>query len=156
MNEVVVRPGTRQDVPGLLALIRELAAYERAPDEVEVTEEELERDGFGPEKVFGFQVAELNGAIIGIALYYTKYSTWKCRCIYLEDIVVSEAHRRQGVGMKLFEAVRQVATRQRVKRLEWQVLEWNEPAIRFYRKIGAELDGEWINCKLREEDIRTN
>lgn len=151
---VNIRKGTPEDTPALLALIQELADYEKAPDEVEVTAEILRQDGFGPDAIFEFFVAEEEGNILGIALYYTKYSTWKGRCLYLEDIVVRQAQRRRGIGEKLFLAVKEVAARRGVKRMEWQVLEWNAPAIAFYKKQEARFDSEWVNVKFTEEDLK--
>ena len=104
--------------------------------------------------MFGFFVADTGSeGIIGIALYYVKYSTWKGRCIFLEDIIVTEKHRQKGIGRLLFDEVARVARDLKVKRLEWQVLDWNEPAIRFYKKLNAVLDPEWINCKLTGEQL---
>ena len=136
-------------MPQVLNLVKELAAYEKAPREVKVTVKELERDGFGRKKVYDCFVAEMpEKKIIGIALYYTKYSTWKGKCIYLEDIIVTESMRREGIGKKLFEAVVAVAKKTKVRKMEWQVLNWNKPAINFYKKYSTVFDGDWINCKL--------
>lgn len=136
-------------MPQVLGLIKELARYEKAPQEVKVTVKELERDGFGKKKIFDCFVAESSGKrIIGIALFYIKYSTWKGKCIYLDDIIVTEKMRGAGVGKKLFKAVVDVAKKMKARKLEWQVLEWNEPAINFYRKYSTVFDNEWINCKL--------
>lgn len=151
--EISIRKGLKPDLPEVLHLIRELAEYERAPGEVTVTVEELERDGFGESPAFGFFVALFENKIVGIALYYIKYSTWKGKCVFLEDIIVTEKYRRYGIGKKLFEEVLKVSKVMKVKRLEWQVLEWNEPAIKFYKKMDALFDKEWINCKLTEEQI---
>ena len=150
----IIRPGTIDDVLCLLELIRELAVYEKAPDEVTVTLEETKNWGFGPHKIFDFFVAEENGKVLGIALYYYKYSTWKGKCLFLEDIIVTETHRRRGLGKLLFEAVARVAKEKKVQRMEWQVLEWNEPAIKFYEKYKANFDSEWINGKLTNIDLQ--
>lgn len=150
---ISVRKGVKSDLLAALELIKELALYENAPDEVSVTVEDMERDGFGEDPVFYFFVAEVERKIVGISLYYVKYSTWKGKCIFLEDIIVTERYRKQGVGKKLFDEVVKVSKEQNVQRLEWQVLEWNEPAIRFYEKINSNLDKEWINCKLTKEQI---
>ncbi|RIJ37489.1 GNAT family N-acetyltransferase [Pontibacter oryzae] len=149
-----IRKGTIDDLPQVHGLIRELAEFERAPLEVTTTVEEMERDGFGENPIYKFFVAEGAEGIVGIALYYTAYSTWKGRTLYLEDLVVTERLRRQGVGRKLFNAVAQEAKDTGAKRFRWQVLEWNEPAIAFYKTIGADLDGEWINCTMTEEQIQ--
>lgn len=137
------------DLPAVLALIQELAVYERAPDAVTNTLADMQRDGFGPQPIFGFFVLEDGaGHIVGLALFYTAYSTWKGRMLYLEDLVVTEAARRGGYGRQLFDAVVAEARATGAKRLKWQVLDWNEPAINFYKKLGAELDGEWLNGNL--------
>lgn len=150
---IEIRRGTVDDLPQVHALIQELAEYERAPQEVTNTLEEMERDGFGENPIYKFFVAENEEGVVGIALYYTAYSTWKGRMLFLEDLVVTERLRRAGIGRRLFDAVAQEAKDTGAKRFKWQVLEWNEPAIAFYKKIGADLDGEWINCNMTEEQI---
>lgn len=149
-----VRKARKDDVPEMLALIKELAVYEKAEHEVEVTVEELLRDGFGTNPLYHSFVALANERIIGLALYYFKYSTWKGRCLYLEDLVVNMEYRKKGVGSALFLAVAQVAKTKQVKRMEWQVLDWNKSAIAFYRKHKAELDAEWINGRLRYAQLQ--
>ncbi|MFL5765219.1 MAG: GNAT family N-acetyltransferase [Bacteroidia bacterium] len=151
--EITIRKGVRDDLPQVLDLVKELAAYEKAPGEVAVSIEEMERDGFGENPVFRFFVAELDKRIIGISLYYIKYSTWKGKCIFLEDIIVTEQYRKSGIGRKLFDEVVKVAKSMHVRRMEWQVLEWNEPAIKFYEKLNSNFDEEWVNCKLTGEQI---
>ncbi|HRD39058.1 MAG TPA: GNAT family N-acetyltransferase [Bacteroidia bacterium] len=153
MSNIVIRRGTEFDISEALGLVKELAAYEKAPDEVEVSVEEMKNWGFGKNKVFDFFVAEENGIIIGIALYYYKYSTWKGKCMFLEDIIVTESQRGKGIGKLLFDEIVKVAKAEKVRRLEWQVLEWNEPAINFYKKYNAVLDDEWINCKLTNHHL---
>ena len=144
-----IRRGREADLPHVLALIQELAAYERAPEAVTNTLEAMRRDGFGPSPIFGFFVLEDEDAdILGMALFYTAYSTWKGRMLYLEDLVVTEAARRGGYGQQLFEAVLNEARRTGAKLLKWQVLEWNELAINFYKKAGAEIETEWLNGKI--------
>lgn len=145
-----VRLGRVEDCGAVHALIVELAIYEKEPDAVVVTVEDLERDGFGSDAIFGLFVAEdeRTGEVIGMALTYEKYSTWKGRCLYLEDFVVRESRRGEGIGRALFEAVVEQARRQRVRRLEWQVLEWNAPARKFYEAAGADLDAEWLNGRM--------
>lgn len=141
-------------MPQVLALIRELAEFERAPDAVTNTLEAMRRDGFGPAPIFGFFVLEDAGGILtGLALYYTAYSTWKGRMLYLEDLVVTEAARRGGHGRRLFEAVVAEARATGARRLKWQVLDWNEPAITFYKKLGANIEGEWLNGNLTAEQL---
>jgi len=153
MPTPLLRRGQEADLPRVLALIQELAAYERAPHEVTNTLEMMRRDGFGPAPIFGFFVLESGAELLGLALFYTAYSTWKGRMLYLEDLVITEAARRGGYGRQLFEAVVQEARRTGAQRLKWQVLNWNEPAIGFYKKLGAQLDGEWLNGNLTAEQL---
>lgn len=151
---ISIRKGLKSDLPQVLGLIQELATYEKAPAEVAVTIEEMERDGFGENPIFQYYVAETEGKIVGISLYYIKYSTWKGKCIFLEDIIVTEAYRKYGIGKKLFNEVVKVAKEMKARRMEWQVLEWNEPAIKFYEKVNSHFDSEWVNCKLSGEQIQ--
>jgi GNAT superfamily N-acetyltransferase len=155
MSTLSIRRGREADLPQVLALIQELAVYERAPHEVTNTLEDMQRDGFGPDPIFKFFVAEEEGKIQGIALYYTAYSTWKGRMLYLEDLVVTEELRGTGIGKRLFDAVVAEARHTGAHRMKWQVLEWNEPAIGFYKKIGANLDPEWHNGNLSAEQLQT-
>jgi GNAT superfamily N-acetyltransferase len=149
-----IRKGKKEDLPRVLELIKELATYERAPDEVSNTVEQMEQDGFGPHPVYGLWVAENERGIVGIAIWYWRYSTWKGRRLYLEDIVVTEQERGKGIGKQLFDRVVEEARQLGAKGMVWQVLEWNEPAIHFYKKYyQASLDGEWINCSLSEEQL---
>jgi GNAT superfamily N-acetyltransferase len=148
-----IRKGVKSDLPSVLELIKELAIYEKALHEVEITLEQLEEDGFGEEPVFQFLVATENEEIVGLALYYFRYSTWKGKAIYLEDLVVKESHRGRGYGQKLLDAIVEEARQTGSKQVRWQVLDWNEPAINFYKKLGAHLDGEWINCTLTAKQI---
>ncbi len=152
--EITVRRGVESDIHAALNLIKELAHFELAPNEVEVSETQMLRWGFGKEKLFDFFVAVKNGNIVGMALYYYKYSTWKGKCIFLEDIIVTESERRQGIGKMLFDEVLKVAKQEKVKRLEWQVLNWNVNAIEFYKKYNANLDNEWSNGRLVFEQIQ--
>jgi len=152
---LIIRKGRKSDLPQVLNLIKELAVYEKAPHEVTVTVTDMERDGFRENPIFDFFVAETDNKIVGISLYYIKYSTWKGKCVFLEDIIVTEQYRKYGIGKKLFDEVVKVAKQMQVKRLEWQVLEWNEPAIHFYKKLNTHFDKEWINCKLTDEDIQS-
>ena len=143
-----IRPAIAADMPAVLELIRELARYEKAEEQVRNTVQQLLADGFGPQPAFQCIVAVQAGAVVGFALCYNSYSTWRGKCLYLEDLYVKEPFRRSGVGSHLFDEVLKMAKEQKVKRLEWQVLEWNAPAIRFYEKYKAQLDPEWINGKL--------
>jgi GNAT superfamily N-acetyltransferase len=149
---IQIRKGTKADLPQALELINELALYEKAPEEVDNSVERMEVDGFGDQSVFKFFVAE-DEYIKGIAIYYYRYSTWKGKSIYLEDLVVRESERGSGIGKKLLDAVVLEARATDSRQVSWQVLDWNEPAIGFYKKLGAELDGEWINCRLNHQQI---
>ena len=152
---VEVRKGTIEDAEAVLKLVRELAVYEKAPHEVTLTLEELKDDGFGQNPIYGLYVAEQKNEVVGIALYYEKYSTWKGRSLFLEDIIVTESKRGLGIGHMLFQEVIGVAKEKNSARMEWQVLDWNEPAINFYKKYNAELDGEWINGKFTREQLQS-
>ena len=153
MSEIKIREGLQADLPAILNLIKELAEYEKAPAEVEVTLAEMENWGFGTGKIFDFFVAEKEATIVGLALYYYKYSTWKGKCLFLEDIIVTEKMRGSGIGKLLFDKIIVVAKKEKVRRLEWQVLDWNEPAIKFYKKYKATLDPEWLNGKLTNHQL---
>ena len=148
MSKVTIRKGLKEDLPSVLLLIKELAEYEKSPLEVDVTLEQMANTGFGENPVFRFYVAENEKGVIGIALYYIKYSTWKGPCIFLEDLIVTQSQRGKGIGTMLFERMIALAKEMKVPRLEWQVLDWNETAINFYKKYNANLDGEWLNGKL--------
>lgn len=144
-----LRPATENDAPRIRELIVELAIYEREPDAVEVTVEDLIWDGFGPERIFEALVVEDEAqGVFGMALYYEKYSTWKGRCLFLEDLIVTASQRGRGAGLALFKEVASVAAQRECRRMEWQVLEWNSPSIEFYRNLGAELDPTWWNGRL--------
>ena len=151
---ITVRTGRKEDVPAVLELIKELALFEKAPHEVTNTVEDMIRDGFGNEPVYRLLIAEADGVIAGIAIFFIKYSTWKGKGVYLDDIVVKEELRGKGIGGKLFSAVIEESMKLEAKQLHWQVLDWNEPAIGFYKKYDAALDIEWINCKLTEQQIK--
>jgi GNAT superfamily N-acetyltransferase len=151
--ETIIRKGKKEDIPAVLYLIRELAAFEKAPQEVTNTEADMLRDGFGAAPVFRLLVAETNGLVTGMAIYFIKYSTWKGKGVYLDDIVVGEHFRGKGIGRLLMDAVITDARELGAKQLHWQVLDWNLPAIRFYEKYQAAFDNEWINCKMTEEQL---
>ena len=145
---ITIRRAVKEDCPRLLELVKELAVYERAPDEVTVTLEHFQESGFGPNPVWWAFVAEENGIIQGFALYYVRYSTWKGQAMYLEDILVTEKMRGKKIGSLLFDQLIQEAKEKKFNRIIWQVLEWNEPAINFYKKYNANFDPEWVNCTL--------
>jgi GNAT superfamily N-acetyltransferase len=132
----------------MMELVRELAVYEKAPDEVTVTMDHFIQSGFGPNPVWWAFVAEEDGIIQGFALYYIRYSTWKGQRMYLEDIIVTEQARGRGLGARLMDALIQEAKDKGFTGIVWQVLEWNEPAFNFYRKFGARFDPEWVNAVL--------
>ena len=148
-----IRKGTKSDLPFVLNLIKELAEYENALSEVSITLTQLEKDGFGEKSVFSFLVAEKNNEIIGMALYYTKYSTWKGKCLFLEDLVVNKKNRRSGVGSKLFEAIIKTAKETNMQRVMWKVLDWNKLAINFYKKYNANISNKWLDGKLIKSQI---
>ncbi len=148
-----IRKGEKKDIPAVMSLIRELAHFEKAPDEVTNTEIAMERDGFSDHPIFMMQVAESDGFIYGMAIYFIKYSTWKGKAVYLDDIVVNEKFRGKGIGRKLLDAVIKHSHELGAKQLHWQVLDWNEPAIQFYKKYHADFDRGWINCKLNEAQL---
>jgi len=154
MSTISIRKGVKSDLPHVLQLIQELAIYEKAEGEVIITVEELEKDGFGPQPLFHFFVAESDHKIVGLALYYIKYSTWKGKCVFLEDLIVTEKYRKYGIGKKLFNEVIKAAKELRAERMEWQVLDWNEPAINFYKTYDTHFAPEWVNCKLVGEQIQ--
>ena len=148
IQNICIRKAVKADCSRLLELIKELAVYEKAPDEVTVSLEHFEESGFGNQPVWWAFVAEADGNIQGFALYYIRYSTWKGQTMYLEDILVTESMRGHKIGSLLFEALINEAKVQGWKRMVWQVLEWNEPAIHFYKKYNANFDPEWINCSI--------
>jgi GNAT superfamily N-acetyltransferase len=145
---IQIRRAEKKDCTRLLELVRELAVYEKAPNEVTVSLEHFTASGFGEKPVWRAFVAEDEQAIQGFALYYIRYSTWKGQAMYLEDILVTEKMRGKGIGKLLFERLFDEARENGWKRIVWQVLEWNEPAINFYKKYNAHFDGEWVNCSL--------
>ncbi|MCH1480448.1 MAG: GNAT family N-acetyltransferase [Crocinitomicaceae bacterium] len=144
---ILIREAKPKDISAVLRLIRELADFEREPKAVVNTESELHQHIF-KDKICNAIVADDNNEIIGFALYYNSYSTWKGKCLYLEDLYVQEARRKHGVGALLFEKIISIAEYQKVRRLEWLVLDWNQPAIQFYKKYGANLDNSWLNGKI--------
>lgn len=151
---MIIREGRQDDLPSVLELVKELALYEKAPHEVTNTVERMEKDGFGPSPIYGFFVAEESSRIVGLSLYYWRYSTWKGKRLYLEDIIVTETERGNGYGKLLFDRTMKKALEENCTGMMWQVLEWNEPAINFYKKYGAKLDDEWTNCSLEADQIK--
>ena len=144
----MIRAGRKEDLPRVLELIRELAVYENAAEQVDNTVEQMEEDGYGEKPIFGFFVAERDGVIIGIAIYYYRYSTWKGKRLYLEDLIVTQEERGNGYGKALFDVTVQKAKETGCTGMMWQVLDWNTSAIEFYKQYGTYFDEEWINCHL--------
>jgi GNAT superfamily N-acetyltransferase len=145
---IKIRRAVKEDCPRLLELVHELAEYERAPQEVTVTLEHFTESGFGKNPVWWAFVAETENEIVGFALYYIRYSTWKGQAMYLEDILVTQKMRGKGIGKLLFDQLIEEAKEKKFNRIIWQVLEWNEPAINFYKKYNAKFDSEWLNCSI--------
>lgn len=146
--EIKIRKAFRKDCVRMMELIQELAIYEKAPDEVTVSLAHFEESGFGANPVWWAFVAEVEGVVVGMALYYVRYSTWKGQRMYLEDILVTEAMRGQKIGSHLFDALIIEAKEKGFNGMNWQVLDWNEPAINFYKKYNANFDPEWVNCSI--------
>ncbi|MFD2726139.1 GNAT family N-acetyltransferase [Hyunsoonleella rubra] len=152
--EVSIRNAKKKDMAQVFGLIQELAVFEKEPNAVEVTVEDLENDGFGETPRFHCFVAEVNSKIEGIALVYNRYSTWKGRAIHLEDLIVSEAMRGKGIGSMLLDEVIKYGYQLGVKRINWEVLDWNEPAIAFYENKGANVMRDWDVVQMSEESIK--
>lgn len=150
---IIIRTAVKADCSRLLGLIKELAVYEKAPDEVTVSLEEFEIAGFGDNPVWKAFVAEENGIIQGFGLYYIRYSTWKGCRMYLEDLLVTEKMRGKGLGKMIFDRLIEEAKEKNFKGMTWQVLDWNDPAINFYEKYNAEFDSGWINVSLSKDQI---
>ena len=144
----MIRAAIVQDIPAIFSLIQELASYERAPEQVVNTPAQLEIDLFEDQICHAIVAKNETDVVIGFALYYISYSTWKGRCLYLEDFYVQEAERKQGYGQALFDEIVHIAKKMGVKRMDWQVLDWNHTALNFYRRNHASLDPEWINGRL--------
>ena len=145
MQNIIIRRAVREDCPRLMELIHELAEYERAPEEVTVSLPHFEKSGFGEHPVWWAFVAETDGIVMAFALYYIRYSTWKGQRMYLEDIIVTQNMRGKKLGSLLFERLIKEAQEKQLNGIVWQVLEWNEPAINFYKKYHATFDAEWLN-----------
>ncbi len=145
---ILIRKAVEGDCERMMELIKELAVYERCAEEVTVTLDHFKQSGFSSRPVWWAFVAEVDGVIRGFALYYIRYSTWKGQRMYLEDFIITEEMRGKGLGKQLFEKLIVEARRRRLNGIQWQVLEWNEPAINFYKKYQAAFDGEWLNCAI--------
>lgn len=161
---ILIRRAVKEDCPRLLELVTELAIYEKAPDDVTVTLDHFTESGFGKNPVWwsfvastpgpfsingeGEQVSECTEVIHGFALYYIRYSTWKGQAMYLEDIIVTESMRGKKIGKLLFDSLIEEAKEKKLSRIIWQVLDWNKPAINFYKKYNANFDAGWLNCSI--------
>ena len=152
--KINIRQGVKKDLPAALNLIKELACYEDSLEEVTITLEELENDGFGKYPWFWFLVAEKNNSIIGLSFYWIRYSTWKGKFLFLEDFVIKETHRRAGVGSKLFEETIKICNKLDLNGMSWQILDWNNTAINFYKKYNAEISKNWLSGKLTKQQLK--
>lgn len=150
---MIIRKATKNDMPSVLELIQELATFEKEPDAVVVTVADLIRDGFSENPLFQCFVAEEENEIIGMALYYYRYSTWKGKTIHLEDLIVKENKRGTGAGFALYKEIIKQGKAENVRRIEWNVLDWNTPAIDFYEKSGAKVLGDWRVVHLDDKGI---
>ena len=148
-----IRKGTKGDMKAVLDLIRELAVFEKEPDAVVVSVADLERDGFGDSPLFYTFIAEVDSEIVGMALYYYRYSTWKGRTIHLEDLIVKEKMRGTGLGSALYTKIMEQGKADNVRRIEWNVLDWNTPAVEFYKKSGAKVLEDWDVVQMDEQGI---
>ena len=146
--DIIIRPAKKEDCQRMMDLIHELAVYEKAPEQVVVPFDHFVESGFCPNPVWWALVAEVNGVVVGMALYYVRYSTWKGQRMYLEDLIVSEDMRGNKIGGLLFDALIKEAKSKNFVGMNWQALDWNEPALNFYRKYNASFDPEWVNCAL--------
>ncbi len=148
-----IRKGLKKDLPSVLKLIKELANYENALKEVTITLNDLERDGFGSRPWYWFLVAENKNEIIGLSFYWIRYSTWKGKFLFLEDFIIKEKYRRSGVGSELFKETIKISKQLNLNGMIWQVLDWNTPAINFYKKYNANISSAWLNGKLTKTQI---
>lgn len=150
-----LRKAEKRDIPAILALIKELAEFEKEPDAVEVDARLLEVEGFGEHPLFTCFVAEVAGQIEGMALIYFRFSTWKGRTVHLEDLIVRQEMRGTGLGSALYKKVISYALEQKVKRIEWVVLDWNTPAVKFYERSGAKVFKDWNTVQMDENTMRS-
>lgn len=150
---MIIRKATEKDMPFVLELIQELATFEKEPDAVVVTVADLVRDGFSEHQLFHCYVAEKENTIIGMALFYYRYSTWKGKTIHLEDLIVKADQRGTGAGFALYKEIIKQGKKDKVRRIEWNVLDWNTPAIDFYEKSGAKVLDDWRVVQMDETGI---
>ncbi|MEC9209415.1 MAG: GNAT family N-acetyltransferase [Bacteroidota bacterium] len=151
--KTTIRKGLKKDLPAVLNLIKELADYENAIEEVTITLDDLERDGFTNHPWYWFLVAENKHKIVGLSFYWIRYSTWKGKFLFLEDFIIKEEYRRYGIGSKLFEETIKICQELNLNGMIWQVLDWNTPAIDFYKKYNANISATWLNGKLTKKQI---
>jgi len=149
-----IRKAVKNDMPQVLELITELAIFEKEPEAVEISVTDLEKNGFGKEPMFTCFVAETKDKIVGIALVYYRFSTWKGRIVHLEDLVVQESYRNKGVGSLLYAEVMKYAKSKNCKRVQWEVLDWNEGAIKFYERSGAKVYKDWHVVKMDDNGLK--
>lgn len=152
--DIVIRKGLKKDLPDVLKLIKELAIYENAEKEVNISLKDLENDGFGKHPYFWFLIAEKNKKVIGLSFYFIRYSTWKGKFLFLEDFVIKKEYRKKGIGSLLFKETIKVCDKLNCNGMCWQVLDWNEPAINFYKKYNANISSAWLNGKLNKKQIQ--
>ena len=151
--DIIIRKGLKKDLADVLNLIKELADYENSLEQVNISLDQLEKDGFGSHPYFFFLVAINKNEIIGMSFYHIRYSTWKGKFLFLEDFVIKEKYRRHGIGSKLFEETIKICKKLNLNGMTWQVLDWNIPAIDFYKKFDAEISKDWLNGKLTKKQI---
>ena len=151
--EIKIRDAVIEDSKVILALINELAVFEKEPDAVIVSLTDIQRDGFGTRPLFQCIVAEVGNQVVGMALFYPRYSTWKGPTFHLEDLIVTESMKGKGIGTKLYTAFIEYAQQQKVQRIEWAVLDWKEPAIAFYKNSGANVLTDWYTVQMNAEQI---
>ena len=151
--KITIREGIKEDLPAVLRLIKELADFENARDQVTITLEDLEKDGFEGSPWYWFLVAEKDNEIVGLSFYWIRYSTWKGKFLFLEDFIIKDKYRRRGIGSKLFEATIKICQKLELNGMIWQVLDWNTPAIDFYKKYNADISKDWLNGKLTKKQI---
>jgi GNAT superfamily N-acetyltransferase len=155
MTPHIIRNAVQNDTVSILELIRELAIFEREPDAVKISEVDIIDAAFGENPWIYIYVAEVESHVVGMALYYFSFSTWKGRSLHLEDLIVKEAYRQYGIGKALFQKTIEIAKEERVGRMSWEVLEWNKPAIKLYESVGAHFYKDWYLCRFFKEDIQS-
>ena len=153
--KIILREGQKTDMPAVLMLIKELASFEKEADAVEVSAEDLQRDGFGANPLFKVFIAEKQNEIVGMALFYERYSTWKGRSIHLEDLIVKHSFRGEGIGKALYTKVLSYAHEKKLKRVSWEVLDWNKVAVDFYVSTGAKILDGWQVVHMNEGSLNS-